>query len=144
VSSTVTDLQVLVINLVRRCGNPNTLIKIINDLVGVATPEPEVSPRLKAPAKPKLSRSTKARKADRAELVPEDLLYALRSAAAETSIAEVARKIGMTRSQLSIYLKNGARAGTRVQARLRSGITPKAESFETLIDSAKKETLSYE
>jgi hypothetical protein len=144
VSSTVTDLQALVINLVRRCGNPNTLIKIINDLVGVTNSEPAVSPRLKAPAKTKLSSSTKARKVDRAELVQEDLLYALRSAAAETSIAEVARKIGMTRSQLSVYMKNGARAGARVQARLRSGITPKSETFETLIDSAKKETLSYE
>ena len=131
-STTTTELQTLVVTLARRCLSPEALAKAASALVAGTQPSPLNLPKTKAPLvrqpKPKATRA----RIGGAMLIPEDLLQALREEAARTSIAEVGRRIKMTRTQMGAYLKPGARASARIQERLRQALPAEVQGLSDL------------
>jgi len=131
-STTTTELQSVVIGLTRRCVSHEALAKAASALVAGTQPSPLNLPKTKAPLvrqpKPKATRA----RIGGAMLIPEDLLQALREEAARTSIAEVGRRIKMTRTQMGAYLKPGARASARIQERLRQALPAEVQGLSDL------------
>jgi len=130
--STTTELQNVVIALARRCVSHEALAKAAGILIAATQPSPLNLPRVKPPVvrQPK-AKATRARIGG-AMLIPEDLLQALREEAARTSIAEVGRRIKMTRTQMGAYLKPGARASARIQERLRQALPAEVQGLADL------------
>ena len=121
-STTTAELQNVVIALTRRCVSHEALAKAAGILIAATQPSPLNLPRVKPPVvrQPK-AKATRAR-ADAATLIPEAIQQALRAAAADSSIADVARAIGMPRTQLASYLKPAAKAASRVRSRLEKAV----------------------
>ena len=123
-STTTAELQNVVIALTRRCVSHEALAKAAGILIAATQPSPLNLPRVKPPVVRQPKAKTKAirARADAATLIPEAIQQALRAAAADSSIADVARAIGMPRTQLASYLKPAAKAASRVRSRLEKAV----------------------